>query len=121
MPDQTVVENNTAFFTCELTSQPSVTEITWWLNETTQLTNASGTTISEPLTTHSDAYSIVTISLLTVTDAQRVIDAGEITCRGRNSIGITEEKAKLIVHCKNQAFDLDFVFIWFSEQHFYSR
>ena len=104
MPDQTVVENNTVYFTCKLTSQPSVTEITWWLNETIQFTNGSGTTISEPLTTHPDAYSVVTTSVLTVTDAQRVTDAGEITCRGRNAIGTTEEKAKLIVHCKNEAF-----------------
>lgn len=107
MPDHTVVENNTAIFTCELTSQPIVTEITWWLNETTQLTNGSGTTISQPLTTYPDAYSIVTTSALTAIDAQRVTDAGEIACRGRNAIGTTEEKAKLIVHCKNEAFDLN--------------
>ena len=100
LTDKIVIENDTVVFTCELKSQPLVTEVTWWLNGTSQLVNGSGNIISELVTTNPDSYTTITRSTLTVTGAKRKFDAGEITCRGKNAIGTTDEKAKLIVHCK---------------------
>lgn len=94
--DVDVVQNQTATFTCAVSSEP-VSTITWFLNGTTPVTAGGDHSITEASTTNT--WNSTVSSVLTISNVQRAEDAGVYTCRAMNSVGTKDESANLTVQC----------------------
>lgn len=92
--DVDVVQNQTATFTCAVSSEP-VSTITWFLNGTTPVTDGGDHSITEASTTNT--WNSTVSSVLTISNVQRAEDAGVYTCRAMNSVGTKDESANLTV------------------------